>query len=143
VTDAIIVRVCTQKGRKKTKKKRLLHLFAEFVKTLSDSDSDDEDSDDVDSDDEDSDDVSGVDSEASDDDSADNLGGANRQVQKALNTNTNQGGAPSKFRKYLAKAKKLHPAYEQGIDDALSVFKCNSSGPAKAKLRALIGAGKA
>lgn len=133
VTDAIIVRVCTQKGRKTTKKKRLLHLLAEFVKTLSDSDSDDDDDDDV----------SGVDSEASDDDSADNLGGANRQVQKALNTNTNQGGAPSKFRKYLAKAKKLHPAYEQGIDDALSVFKCNSSGPAKAKLRALIGAGKA
>ena len=125
--------VCTQKGRKTTKKKRLLHLLAEFVKTLSDSDSDDEDDDDV----------FGVDSEASDDDSADNLGGANRQVQKALNTNTNQGGAPSKFRKYLAKAKKLHPAYEQGIDDALSVFKCNSSGPAKAKLRALIGAGKA
>lgn len=133
VTDAIIVRVCTQKGRKKTQKKRLLHLLAEIVKTLSDSDEDNEEDDDV----------SGVDSEASDDDSADNLGGANRQVQKALNTNTNQGGAPSKFRKYLAKAKKLHPAYEQGIDDALSVFKCNSSGPAKAKLRALIGAGKA
>ena len=130
LTYVDVLCACTQKGRKrKQQKQRLLRLIAEFAKALSDSDSevDDEDSDD-DSD--------------NDPDGGDNLEGANELVKQALSTNTNRAGATSVFRKYLAKAKKLHPEYKKGIDEALSVFKCNSSGPAKEKLRALIGVEK-
>ena len=130
LTYVDVLRACAQKGRKrKQQKQRLLRLIAEFAKALSDSDSevDDEDSDD-DSD--------------NDPDGGDNLEGANELVKQALSTNTNRAGATSVFRKYLAKAKKLHPEYKKGIDEALSVFKCNSSGPAKEKLRALIGVEK-
>jgi hypothetical protein len=137
LTYVDVLRACAQKGRKGRKRKQqkqcLLRLIAEFAKALSDSDSevdDDEDSDD--DEDNDSDDLDG----------GDNLEGANELVKQALSTSTNRGGATSVFRKYLAKAKKLHPEYKQGIDDALSVFKCNSSGPAKEKLRALIGVTK-
>jgi hypothetical protein len=129
-----VLRACAQKGRKrKQQKQRLLRLIAEFAKALSDSDSevDDEDSDDDSDDDSDN-----------DPDGGDNLEGANELVQQALSTNTNRAGATSVFRKYLAKAKKLHPEYKKGIDEALSVFKCNSSGPAKEKLRALISVEK-
>ena len=106
-----------------------MRLIAEFAKALSDSDSDDDDS---------SDDDEGN----SNGDGGDNLEGANELVKQALSTNTNRAGATSVFRKYLAKATKLHPEYKKGIDEALSVFKCNSSGPAKEKLRALIGVEK-
>ena len=142
MTDVDVLRACTQKGRKrKQQKKCLLRLLAEFAKALSDSDSDDDDEDSVEDSDEDSDDDSGVNND-SDGDGGDDLEGAKELVKQALSTNTNRAGAPSVFRKYLAKAKKLHPEYKQGIDDALSVFKCNSSGPAKEKLRTLIGVTK-
>lgn len=129
LTYVDVLRACAQKGRKRKQKQRLLRLIAEFAKTLSDSDSEDSEDD---SDDDDSDDLEG----------GDDLEGANELVKQALSTNTNRAGATGVFRKYLAKAKKLHPEYKQGIDDALSVFKCNSSGPAKEKLRAVIGVTK-
>ena len=133
MTYVDVLRACAQKGRKRKQKQRLLRLIAEFAKTLSDSDSEDSDEDsDDDSDDDDSDDLEG----------GDDLEGANELVKQALSTNTNRAGATRVFRKYLAKAKKLHPEYKQGIDDALSVFKCNSSGPTKEKLRAMIGVTK-
>ena len=132
LTYVDVLRACAQKGRKRKQKQRLLRLIAEFAKTLSDSDSDVDDDSDDDSDDDDSDDLEG----------GDDLEGANELVKQALSTNTNRAGATGVFRKYLAKAKKLHPEYKQGIDDALSVFKCNSSGPAKEKLRAVIGVTK-
>ena len=103
--------------------------MTQLVDELSDSDDKeevaDEEADEEDADEED-DDLDGL--------TADEL------VKRAVGTNTNRGGGTQRFRKYLAKAKKRKPEYANGIDEALSVFKCNASGPAKKVLRALVDA---
>ena len=95
----------------------------QLIEQLSDSDDEEEEAEDAD---EEADDLDRL--------TADEL------VKRAIGTNTNRGGGAQKFRKYLAKAKKLKkPEYAKGIDEALAVFQCNSSGPAKKVLRALVG----
>ena len=101
----------------------------QLIEQLSDSDDEEEEAEDADEEAED------ADEEADD---LDNLT-ADELVKRAIGTNTNRGGGAQKFRKYLAKAKKLKPEYAKGIDEALAVFQCNSSGPAKKVLRALVG----
>lgn len=107
----------------------MIRLLSQLVEQLNDSD---------DSDDEEE-EAGGADEEA--DEEADDLDRltADELVKRAIGTNTNRGGGAQKFRKYLAKAKKLKPEYAKGIDEALAVFQCNSSGPAKKVLRALVG----
>lgn len=120
-----------KKARKKArKKKRLVRLLNQLIEQLSDSDDEEEEAEDADED---------ADEEAEEEaDDLDNLT-ADELVKRAIGTNTNRGGGAQKFRKYLAKAKKLKPEYAKGIDEALAVFQCNSSGPAKKVLRALVG----
>lgn len=113
------------KKNKKNKKKDLLRLIAAEFTKLTHALRDADDTDGTDSEDE---------SDADDD--RDDLGA--EAVQQAIDTNTNQGGGPKMFRKLLAKAKKANPEYANGIDKALLMFKCNSPGPAKAQLRALV-----
>ena len=120
------VRVQKKARKKARKKKRLVRLLNQLIEQLSDSDDEEEEAEDADEE---------ADEEADD---LDNLT-ADELVKRAIGTNTNRGGGAQKFRKYLAKAKKLKPEYAKDIDEALSVFQCNSSGPAKKVLRALVG----
>jgi hypothetical protein len=110
-----------------------------LIEQFSDSDDEEEAADDEEEEADDAEDDEDADEEAAEEaDDLDRLT-ADELVKRAIGTNTNRGGGAQKFRKYLAKAKKLKPEYAKGIDEALAVFQCNSSGPAKKVLRALVG----
>ena len=60
-------------------------------------------------------------------------------IRKALARVTNRRGETAKFRTYLQRAKAQGgPSVARAIDNAMTVFRNNTPGPAKAKLRALL-----
>ena len=73
------------------------------------------------------------DTEETDDEATDAL------IRKALARVTNRRGETAKFRTYLQRAKAQGgPSVARAIDKAMTVFRNNTPGPAKAKLRALL-----
>ena len=114
---AVSKKTTTASKRMKQRVKKALQVLNQYFED----EDDDDDDDDEDEDDEDDD----------DDDDACSL------IQKALRVNTNKGGQTERFRKYLqlATERDTENTYTDTIIRALKVFKCNSSGPAKAILK--------
>jgi len=105
-----------------------MHQGFQDLRRLFESEEDDGDKEDEEEEEEDDD---------NDDDSANKT--PKQLVELAIGLNTNKGGNTMRFREYLDAAKKKGDSgYTTGIDNALKVFKCNSSGQAKEILRELI-----